>query len=276
MTSLNAAITYLFALLMQPFKHAAPVVSLTILSIVTGAIMGVIFKKTTDQGAIAAAKARMQGRLIEIRLFSGDPVIVLRSAMRIIIENAIYLRYVLPAMIVMIIPVALILVQISGYFSHRPAMPGEPVAVTAQLSGGNSIASDENISLIAPPGVKIETPVLYAPSLNQASWRISGQRPGASGVTVVFNGIHYSKNFSTGAGLEKAWPSVSSGGFFRSLLNPAEPPLQKITPGVREITIDYPERALGAAGRNVNWLLFFLIVSILTSFLLKPVLKIEM
>ena len=274
MTYVNRAVTFFFDLLLSPFSNMPPLVGLMFLSVLTGVLMLVIFKKTSNQKKIGAARNRMQGRLLEMRLFQADPGAVLRAAGAMLVQNVAYLRYMFAPMLVMIVPVVLVLIQANARYGVRPAAPGEDVLVTVRLQDNAPAAKLDSLSLTAARGARIETPAARAPELKETAWRVSADKQGVYTLTLSARDETMDKNLAAGAAAPRpVWTVRPGRGFFQAAFNPGEPPLSD--PDIAEIHVHYPPRNISLAGHTVHWLIIFFVVSLIAAFALKGIFRVE-
>ncbi len=148
----NSLVTSLFDLLFRPLGLMPPLWSLTLVSVATGLIMLVIFGRVSDQGKIRRAKERVQGGLLATRLFRDDLGVFFRVQGRIALDTARYLKHSLKPMAVMIIPVAVILVQLNGRYGLRPLEVGEPALVKIRVSDPALFEEGTDVQLLAGEG----------------------------------------------------------------------------------------------------------------------------
>lgn len=273
MDILNRILTALFGALMLPFRNLPPLAGLAFLSVITGILMLLVFKWASNQKAVAAARDRMQGRLLEMRLFSADPLQVLRAAGSLLIDNLVYMRCLLAPMLVLTVPVVLLLAQAAAWFEWRPVRPGESVVVTARFAPGASAGALDGAVLMPGKYVTAETPVLRMPSTREAAWRINPDNPGRFTLKIRAGGRVYGKQFVAGKKLAPAWPARVSRGLAARALNPGEPALPR--GALREIRVHYPARTLTLGGRPVHWLLIFLIISLAAAWALRGVFRVS-
>ena len=99
MSYVNAVLRPVFDLLLAPFAGMPPIVSLVIVSLVTAVFMLIVFKRTSNQAALAEVKRRIHAGLFEIRLFNDDLRAIFRAMGSILLHNLNYLRYSLVTLI---------------------------------------------------------------------------------------------------------------------------------------------------------------------------------
>jgi hypothetical protein len=260
---LNKAISALFDILLLPFGRLHPAAGLVFLSVLAGLLMLVIFKKTSNQRGLRAARDRMQGRLYEMRLFGGDPVATLRAAGALLADNARYLRFIVVPTLAMIVPFFILYVQLEARYGLRPAAPGEPIIVSAKPG---------NILLKTDGDIRIETAPLRIGESGETDWRVSADKPGRHMLRFEAGGQNVEKEFVAGSGVKPVWPARAGGGVMRRLLNPGEPPPGN---GIYELRVNYPRRQIIITGRQAHWLVIFFVVSLAAAFAFKKLFRVE-
>jgi hypothetical protein len=270
----NSLVTGLFDVLFLPFRSLNPWWSMIFISLLTGLLMLLIFRLTSNQAGIRAIKDRIKAHLLEMRLFKDNLRVTLGSQRRILAANLKYLSYSAKPMLVMIIPLVLILVQLNVWFGYEPLAVGEPVILKVRLAGGASPMKTE-LRLEASPSIRIETPPLRLESEAETDWRILPQAEGAARLTVFTSTGAYEKSVLVGGpALARLTPVRVGPGFFEELLHPGEPALPAGGP-VRSIEVAYPERRLPLLGLRLHWLVAYFALSIVLGYALKRPFRVE-
>jgi hypothetical protein len=239
---ITEAIGWLVAAILWPFQSWPPMVGLAVVSLLVAMALLVAFKLTSNQSAIAAVKRRIQAGLFELRLFQEDPRLMLRVAADLLRAQASYLRYALVPLLWVSLPMALLIAQLHAYYGYDPLLPGQPAVVTARLRVGASGAGDPRLALDAPPGVRVETPCVWVPSLREAAWRVVADREGDYDLRVTVNGHD----------------SGSTHLRVTSRLVIPDPPLPSDSP-IDSIDVSYPEAA--PLPFALPWLALFFILT---------------
>ena len=142
MSYLNAALRLVFDLLLAPFAGLPPIVSLSVVSLLVSILMLVVFKKTSNQEALALTKRRIHAGIFEIRLFNDDLRAILRAQNEILRTNLTYLRLNLWPMLFLLPPLVLVMAQLEFHYGYEGLRPGERALLTVDLApdaaaGGN-------------------------------------------------------------------------------------------------------------------------------------------
>ncbi|MEJ2744078.1 MAG: hypothetical protein P8123_00065 [bacterium] len=72
-------LTWVFDVILFPFRNIAPVWGVAFLALLTAVFILVVYKLVSNQPAIARLKKQVQGHFLGIYLFRDDPIQVIRS-----------------------------------------------------------------------------------------------------------------------------------------------------------------------------------------------------
>jgi uncharacterized membrane protein (DUF106 family) len=273
MTIINAIMTAIFDVVLRPFAALSPWYGIAVISLLTGVVMLVIYRYTSNQRAIRRAKDRIRAHLLEVRLYRDDVGVLLRAQKDILLTNLVYLGHSLRPLVVMIIPVVLILIQLNVNYGYRPLRPGDSAIITAKFSPAVDVGAAMP-RLIGPAGLKVETPPLRIPSLREVDWRIKAKQAGRYAVRVAVGDREIAKQVIVATGHARVSPQRVGSGWWTVLMNPGEKPLPAGS-GIQWIAVQYQAASLPFFGWNLHWLVAFFILSIAFGFALKGPLRIE-
>ncbi len=259
---------------LNPFRSLQPFWPLSLLSVITGIFLLVIFRFTSNQKGIQDTKNKIKAHLLEVRIFKDDLKILLSAQGSILKYNAKYFLYGLKPLVFMIIPVGVLLIQLEGWFGQRPLLPGEQTMVTVQMNHeGAGLLSQVEIE--GDFGVIVETPSLRIPSSLEVNWRLRARSPGNHQMLIKLPGQIVPKSVTVASdGLARVSPVKPSSGFWDVFLHPGEQPIAENSP-IRQIILTYPPRSIDILGWKLHWLLVFLVLSTLAGFLFKGVFGVE-
>ena len=267
--------TTLFDLVLAPFRHVDPAISLAILSLVTGVVMLLVFKVVSNQRAIRLSKARVVSHLLAIRLFKDDPWMTVRGLGGALLANLGYLRHALFPIVVMIVPVVFLLIHLEPFYAYRPLAPGETTRVSVFLAGqAGTPLPPVSMQETTDGTYRSETPPLRIPSLREVDWRVRVDRPGVHALGFDVNGHAFTKDVVVGGGLERITAVRPGAGFLNAMLHPGEARLDTGL-GVVDVRVDYPERRIDLFGVSMAWWLAFFVLTLVFAFLLKKPLRVE-
>jgi uncharacterized membrane protein (DUF106 family) len=271
MWGLVRAVTAAFDGFIGIFGGWNPMVGLLAVSIVTGAVMLVIFRYTSNQRAIARQKELIKAHILEIRLFKDDLRLQFAAQRKILVENLRYMRHALAPMIVMLVPVLIILIQLDVRYARRPLLPGETTVLRVAVEEGIDLSS---VRLDAPEGIAVETEPMRIPGANEVNWRIRAEREGSHDLGIAVGSERAVKRLEAGERVAKLSEVRDRAGILAVWARPAERPLPNGSP-FREVALSYPERDLRLFGIGAHWLLVFFVVSVVFGFAIKGFVGVE-
>ena len=133
MNTINAILNFLFEAVFYPFQSFPPIWGLFFISVLTGVLMLLVFKRISNQEGIRRIKNRIKAHLLEMRLYKDDIRLSFRVMGALLIDNFKYLTFALRPMLVLMIPVLLILIHTGTRYAQRPLQNGESAIVTTEL-----------------------------------------------------------------------------------------------------------------------------------------------
>jgi len=271
MSVVNAVLGSLFDALLYPFR-GMPLVGLIVMSLLTSIGMLLVFKATSNQSSLETVKRKIHACLFEIRLFNDDFRAIFRAQNEILRHNLVYLRLSLVPMIWIIVPLFFVVAQLHFHYGYRGLQPGEQTVVTVLLD--HPVGQRPTVTLEAPTGVRVESPGVWVPSLQEVSWRIEADEAGDYELGVTVDGSTQSKRLLVGDEVARTSPWRKEATFVDQLLYPAEPALPRNNP-IRSITVDYPEAEVDLFGWRTHWMVGYFLLSIVFSFVLRGPLKVQ-
>jgi uncharacterized membrane protein (DUF106 family) len=264
----------IFDILFLPFRAFDPWFALIFVSFLTGLLMLLIFRLTSNQDGILKAKNKIKAHLLELRLYKDSMRQSFKSQGRILAANLKYLGYALKPMLVMFVPVMLILFQLNAWFGARAFEPGESGLLKINLLPSAS-ALPTDIRLESPSGLVVDTPPLRIEEDREIDWRLRAKDPGWHELVVRWAGESIVLPVAVGRKSLARIPTVKPGSSaLDQLSNPGIKPLPK-NALIRSIEVGYPSRRFAFFGLRIHWLVAFFILSIVFGFAFKGVFKVE-
>ena len=263
--TVNAALSAVFDVLLAPFGHGPAWFDLLLWSVVAGVLALWVYKRVSNQAGIARTKERIQAQLYEIRLFRHDPIAVLVSTGKALLQNLAYLGYNLVPMAVLLVPMIAVLAQLVANYAFDPVPVGAVGLLKVRFDPAHS-APYSRLRLDLPPGVVLDAPPVRTPD-HEMFWRLRAESPGDHALTLSFGTDPATKIWSVGGTHRKVAPKRTNG--WEAFLYPGEPPLPSGS-GFEAIELRYPERDLGLLpGGELGILATFFGLSLLAGFALK-------
>ncbi|MBZ5572558.1 MAG: hypothetical protein LAO09_11860 [Acidobacteriia bacterium] len=261
--SLRAAMGFL------SFNVPALIVSL--ISLVIGLLMVMVFGYTSDQKAIHIAKEHLKAHLLALRLFQDQIPVVMRSYGRILLATGRYLRLAFKPLLFVILPLTILVVQLDRYLGSIPLEPGQPFLVKARVANPELL---NEASLQLPSGLATTSPAVHVPATNEVAWRVVAEKDGDYEVNVQASDQTLVKRVVVASGLARLSPVRLRGQFWERMLVSGEPALPENSP-IQAIEVQYSSRNIAFAGLEWNWIWLFFVLSMVAGFLFKSVLGIE-
>lgn len=273
---LNKLMNGLFDLLCLPFRWAPPVVGLTVLSLLFGVILLLMFKYTSPQNLIKKTKERLYATLYEIRLFKDDLGVLSRAIGRLMRDNAIYISCCCVALVPMVILVLPILFQLDARYGFAPFQPADELIMNVKLADGvDPTAGDIRLDL--PKGIALDAGPVRVKADRELVYRLRIEEAGAHSVGIEVGGEHYDKRVDAIAGLKNVSPSrFKASHTFDAMMFPAEEPWPDQAK-VESVTLTQARASmLGIDGDSYPWLIIFCVVGLVFGFAMKDALKVNL
>ena len=279
--------TYYFSLILARLNSYVNIVSIpllkwiglvpgwlsnTIISAIVGVLLLVIFKYVSNQKEIGKVKDSIKANMLALKLFKESIVVTFKIEAQLFKSAALLLLYSVKPVLVMILPVLLILAQLSMWYQQRPLHIEEEALVTVQLNNDVSTALS---SATLKPATYIEItmgPVIIS-SKNQVFWKIKALEEGSHKVIFDVESNPFEKELAVGNGFMRISPVRPGYRLLDIIQYPAEPPFPPDSI-VESISIDYPDRNEHLSGTD-SWVIYFFAASIVFALLFKPVFKVK-
>jgi len=242
----------------------------TIISAVTGFLLLLIFKYTSNQRAIGKVRDNIKANMLALRLFKDEIAVTLQSQGRVFRGALQLLFHSIRPMLVMILPVSLLLAQMGLFYQFRPLLPGEEALVTMKLASTNPTTEAQ---IITNPDIDVTIGPVRVPSKNEIYWQIKPISEGTHQLVFEVENQTFEKQVAVGEGFMRVSAVRPGPNWSEIILHPSEKPFNSKSP-VYSISIDYPDRPSRTSGTDW-WIVYFFIVSMLFALLFKPFLKVR-
>ena len=244
----------------------------TIISAVTGLLLLVIFKYTSNQRAIGKIKDDIKAHMLAMKLFKDSISVTLHAEVRVFKGAFLLLFHAIPPMLVMILPISLLLAQMSLWYQSRPLLIGEAAVMTVKLN--DNIEGRWPTVNIEPTSVAEVTigPVRVF-SKREICWEIKALENGKHRITLDVNRRQIEKELAIGDGFMRVSSTRPAWNWASILMHPAEEPFAPDSI-VQSITIDYSDRLSKTSGADW-WLVYFFVASMVFALILRPIMKVR-
>ncbi len=272
---LSRIFSVLFDGLLLPFG-AHRLAGLLVLSALTGAGLALLFRAASDQEKIRRARDVFKARVLEMRIYPDDFVLITRALFGALASQATYLRVALKPILVVLVVALPLFIQLEARFAHAPLRPGDRALVTATLKEGLDVRSVP-VTLTGTPGVEVDPRPVRVPATREIVWRTSLQQSGeALPLTLTAYDRTYSFALNARSGSAVVGRARSAHGVVDPLIHPAGlPPIPEDSP-VDQVRVSYQPDAYRLFGHRMGWLPVFLIGSMVGAILPAWLFKIQL
>ncbi|MBW2264364.1 MAG: hypothetical protein JRG91_20560, partial [Deltaproteobacteria bacterium] len=230
----------------------------------------IVYKYTSNQKAMLRVKNRLKASFLAFSLYKDSLRVILMSSLRITRDNFHYMALNIVPLLVMIGPVLVVMVQLDGWFGHRPLRPGEEALVKAQVDG--EMIMGEGLSLDVPGGLTINAPPVRMADEDEICWRIKAIEEGDHLITLRLGETSVDKTVPVGTDTRRVSLERHDGGFWDGFFHPAE---KKITAaGVHAISVSFASSEMSVFGWRVHWIWVFLALTMVFAFALRDLFKV--
>jgi hypothetical protein len=264
---LNRLADLIGGVLLAPIGLMPGWLSATLVAAVTGVLLLLAFKYTSNQRAIKIVRDDIKANLLALKLFKESTSVALRAQARVLAGAFWLMVYAIVPMLIMVIPVCLILGQLGLWYQARPLRVDEEAVVSIQLNTQDQTAWADTC-LQTMDVVKVIAGPIRIPSKSELCWKVKAQKPGYHELGFRVGKATYHKELAIGDDIMRVSQMRPGWNWTDALLHPCEPPFRPDSP-VRAIKVDYPERSSWTSGTD-SWVIFWFIASMVAAFGVRP------
>jgi hypothetical protein len=271
--ALNAFANVLGSLL-YPIGWLPGWLSAPLVAVLTGVVMLLMFKYTSNQRAIKRTRQNIRANLLAVKLFKDSVRVGLKAQARVVLGAFRLFLLALVPILVMTVPMILLLSQLGVWYQSAPLPVGEETVVTMKL-GGEPNAPMPAVELAPTDAVEVLVGPFLIPSQREVCWYIRARQPGYHRLEFRIDGQTLEKELAVGSGVMRVSPTRPARNLSMDLLYyPREAPFGGDST-VESISIQYPTRSGWASGAN-NWVIYLFIVSLVAGFSLRGALGVNL
>jgi hypothetical protein len=250
-------------LLLWPIDRMPELLGLTVISVVTGALLLWLVGKTTPQRWVERARNQMTSAIYEIRLYLDSPLRVLCAQGRLLCWSGVYLGVMIPALAVGALPLGLLYLHLDTRYGLEPLPVGQPALVRLQLAEG----IDGNEVHVQPPsGLRVEKPSLYLEAERSVYFEMIPSEPRSQELSIQVGDHIVSKRIAVAGGPERPAPERRSG--VAALWQLGDEPALATGGPVQELLVAHPPHVRHWLGLPWWWG-YWLLIATLTALLLR-------
>jgi hypothetical protein len=258
---------------LAPLAWLPGCLSVTIIALVTGIAMLVVFKHTSHQSAIRRTRNQIKANLLALSLFKDNLGVSIRAQVSLLWGAATLIGLSIVPTLVMSLPICLLLGQIGLRYQARPLRVGEEAVVTAHLADDGTDALADAM-LTTSPAVTLTIGPIRIPSKHMICWNVRANQPGFHSLTFEIGGRSFTKELAVGEGFIPTSLKRPQWTLSEVLLHPREEPLP-IGMLVESIEVDFPSRSSWTSGTDC-WLVYWFLVSMAGAFVARRILGVEL
>ncbi len=271
-TWINVVTNAIFGFFFAPISFVPGWLSITVISAVMGVLLLYLFKFTSNQDAIGRVRDRINANLLAVRLFKDSILVAFKSQGSVFLASFQLLYFAIVPMLVMIVPVSLIIAQMSLWYQFRPVdLADDPVVIKLKLN--DELKKLPQVELKPHSAVKSIVGPVRVFSKKEVYWKITPIKEGIHSLVFNVGNKQATKQLAIGKGFVRVSPLRPGADFFDVFLYPFEKPFASNSI-VNSISIDYPERVSWINGTDW-WIIYFFIVSMIFAFAFKPLIKVR-
>lgn len=267
----NVPINALGQLLLSWIGEVPGWVSNTAISAVTGVVILVIFKYTSNQSAIGRVRDNIKANMLALKLYKDSMPVTLRVQGRIFAGAGMLLFHGIRPMLVIVVPVSLLLGQMGLWYQSRPLAIGEETLISMQLNDTGNLPLPE-VSLESTAAAEIVTGPVRLSSKREVLWKIRASDNGYHHLVFKLGRQQFEKQLAVGTGFMRVSAKRPGWHWTDILLHPAEKPFARNCV-VQSISIDYPPSK--SFWTVPLWVIYFLAASTVFALVFKPFLKVR-
>lgn len=265
---IHAAVAFLVAL----GDGWSPFVSLTVISVVSGAFMLWVVGLTTPQRRLERARAQVAAAIYEMRLFLDSPRRIFAAQGRLFGWFAVYMVLLLPAFVVLTVPLGVLLLHLETRHGLMPLPVGQPVVVRVDLDADRESGGVDGYQVTGAPAgpddaIRITAPPLFLERERQVYLRVHIDQPGEFRLAIDTGRGQVYKRLSAGSDASRANPERHSGIAAWWQIG-TEAPLAG-EHGVAAISVTHPDRPQDWLGWGLPWWAYWLLVATVVALLLR-------
>jgi hypothetical protein len=269
---LNAIANFLGTWLLGPIGALPGWLSATLVSAVTGVVLLFVFKYTSNQRAIKRVKDDIKANLLALKLFKESAAVAFRAQGCILLSAFRLALYSLVPMLVMMVPVLLILGQLSLWYQSRPLQVGEDAVLTLKLNG-HSDSSWPKVRLEPTDAIQPLIGPVQVRSKREVCWSIRARASGYQRLVFHVGEQTGEKDVAVGDGFMRVSALRPGWRWTDVLLYPSEKPFGPGAP-IQSIAIDFPQRSSWTSGSDW-WVVYWFAVSMVAALCFRRLLNVN-
>ena len=238
-----------------------------------------LFKWFSNQEKIKYHKRRIMGYILQLRLYQDRLSIIASSVLQILKHNALYIRYTLPSLMLIVIPVFLVCAVINARCGYEPLKGGERLIVEIGLNSSQQESVLFNdVKCIVSDGISLETLPLRILSQERILWRARMQKDVEKGndefIIIAVGNKTVHKKVLTESNGRRFSPILAAFDAKSALLYSGEGFIEKNSP-VDFVSLTIERKSLPFLFWKLDPILVYFIITMVFAFSLKNAIKVS-
>jgi hypothetical protein len=266
-------ITLVFDAFVLPFgSHRAA--ALVTLSIVGGAVLALVYHLVSNPERIRRSRSRLHARILEMRLYPDDVVLLTRALRGALVAQLEYLRSAFKPIVIVALLALPLFFQIESRFARRPLRASESTLVTAVLKAGLDPRAVP-VTLGGSDGVVVDPRSLRVRASREIVWRVNTHQAGAHALTARVYDYDYRFSVRAEEDGRALGTERHSGRGWDWLVRAGLPPIPRES-ALEQIRVAYPEASYALLGARLGWLTVFILGTLVGALIPTRLLRIQL
>ena len=277
LTSMNAVFDWFWTVHSLGGRYVAVVFT----SILSAYLFMVLFKKFSNQKGISREKGKIIAYILEMRIYQDNLMRIMVNILLILKHNILYLRYALPPLAIMLIPLFIITMQVNNRCGFQPLIGGESFIVRTVFDTDKIGSIDpmlDTASVQTSAGLATETPVFRIPKEALAIWRIAVDPNASNGQEwieiLLKDNTVFRQEIAVGPGNIRFDQVTSRFKLPESLINNANgflPPDSVVS----SVYVQYHRQQYSFLGVSMDSIVLYFVLTLIFAIAIKPIVKVK-
>ena len=260
MSTLTLILTRFFDLLVAPFGDHRTA-GLVALSVLMGACLTLLYRATSDAKRIRRSRDIFKARVLEMRLYPDDFVLITRALFGALAAQGLYLRAAAKPILIVAVVAIPFYFQIEERYAHAPLEPGSRTLVTARLKDGLDVRAVPTRLSLAGEGAVVDSLSVRATATRDVTWRVDVRQTGTHEAVLSAYDQVYRFPLRATSDNRAVGDQRRARSFTGSVSDIGLPEIGKDS-ALDRVTIEYPDASYRLLGMNMSWLLAFLLATV--------------
>lgn len=282
MNALNRVATVVFDVFATPFEVLGTELAIVLMSGVFGILALLLFKQISWQKGIKAAKDRIKGHMIAIRIYQDDMAIVGKSVGSVMVRNVQYLGLNVLPILPLMIPFVLVMAQFVVHYGFDPLPLTEQGRIASLLPGDGTMiditmkperkADVKRLEVRYPAGIVPVSPLARNAGEGIAVQEVVATQSVAGQIELLVDGqVVGTKEIAAGDARPRRMQPTRVSGFWPAWIWPAEETFDSGSP-IATVSFRYPDRELAYMPDGAGGIVIVFLVASMAfgALILKP------